>query len=84
LHSLAHFFAHESCGKCFPCQLGAQRQLEVLGKVANGGASKADLAALEDIGFAMTYASFCGLGQTAATAILSAFDRWPEVFDGDR
>ena len=25
LVSLAHFFAHESCGKCFPCQLGTQR-----------------------------------------------------------
>ena len=27
---LARFFQHESCGKCFPCQLGTQRQLELL------------------------------------------------------
>ncbi len=80
LLSLAHFFAHESCGKCFPCQLGSRRQLEILQKVAAGNATKADLAALEDVGFAMTQASLCGLGQTAGTAILSALQKWPEIF----
>jgi NADH-quinone oxidoreductase subunit F len=80
LLSLAHFFAHESCGKCFPCQLGTQRQLEIVEKVARGSASKADVAALEDVGFAMTAASFCGLGVTAGTAILSALEKWPDVF----
>jgi NADH-quinone oxidoreductase subunit F len=85
LLSLAHFFAHESCGKCFPCQLGTQRQLEIVEKVAHGSASKADIAALEDVGYAMTAASFCGLGVTAGTAILSALEKWPALFlDGGR
>ena len=79
LLSLAHFFAHESCGKCFPCQLGTQRQLELVAKIARGEASNGDLAALEDVGFAMTEASLCGLGQTAATAILSALEKWPAL-----
>ena len=30
LKRLAHFFADESCGKCYPCQLGTQRQHEIL------------------------------------------------------
>jgi len=80
LLSLAHFFAHESCGKCFPCQLGTQRQLEIVEKVAHGRASKADIIALEDVGYAMTAASFCGLGVTAGTAILSALEKWPTLF----
>jgi NADH-quinone oxidoreductase subunit F len=80
LLGLAHFFAHESCGKCFPCQLGTQRQLEIIAKVAEGSATKGDIAALEDIGFAMTNASLCGLGMTAGTAILSALDLWPQIF----
>jgi NADH-quinone oxidoreductase subunit F len=80
LLSLAHFFAHESCGKCFPCQLGTQRQLEIVEKVARGSATRADLAALQDVGFAMSAASFCGLGVTAGTAILSALDKWPDLF----
>jgi NADH-quinone oxidoreductase subunit F len=80
LLSLAHFFAHESCGKCFPCQLGTQRQLEIVEKVAHGKATKADIAALEDVGYAMTAASFCGLGVTAGTAVLSALQKWPAIF----
>ncbi|HKZ54980.1 MAG TPA: NAD(P)H-dependent oxidoreductase subunit E [Anaerolineales bacterium] len=80
LLSLAHFFAHESCGKCFPCQLGTQRQLEILHKVADGNATEADVTALQDVGFAMTNASICGLGMTAATAVLSAQQQWPELF----
>lgn len=83
LLSLAHFFAHESCGKCFPCQLGTQRQLELVAKIARGEASNGDLAALEDVGFAMTQASLCGLGQTAATAILSALEKWPALAAAD-
>ena len=38
LKRLAHFFADESCGKCYPCQLGARRQYEILDR-ARGRAS---------------------------------------------
>jgi NADH-quinone oxidoreductase subunit F len=72
LYELARFFAHESCGKCFPCSLGTQRQKEILGK--DGSLGIADRAALQDIGFAMTQTSLCGLGQTAAGAVLSALE----------
>jgi NADH-quinone oxidoreductase subunit F len=82
LMSLAHFFAHESCGKCFPCRLGTQRQLDLLTRIFNGGGSKGDLETLEDVGFTMTETSLCGLGQTAAIAILSAKEKWPEIFHG--
>jgi NADH-quinone oxidoreductase subunit F len=82
LLSLAHFFAHESCGKCFPCQLGTQRQLEIVRKVANGGAGAEDLRALRDVEFTMTHASLCGLGMTAGSAVISALDQWPTVFAG--
>jgi NADH-quinone oxidoreductase subunit F len=78
--ALAHFFAHESCGKCFPCQLGTQRQLEIVGRFAEGKAKNGDLEALSDIGFAMTNASLCGLGMTAGTAILSSVEKWPELW----
>ncbi len=81
LYELARFFAHESCGKCFPCQLGTQRQVEILDSIAhNGGGTLSDQQALTDIGFAMTQTSLCGLGQTAASAVLSAVDRWPALF----
>jgi NADH-quinone oxidoreductase subunit F len=79
LLSLGHFFAHESCGKCYPCQLGTQRQLEILERAADGQARDGDIVLLQDIGFTMTNASLCGLGMTAGAAVMSAIGRWPEL-----
>ena len=81
LSRLGHFFAHESCGKCYPCQLGTQRQKEVLDRVAEGKALQGDVERLQDVGWTMIDASLCGLGQTAATAVLSAIKLWPELFE---
>ena len=82
LKRLAHFFADESCGKCYPCQLGTQRQYEILDRTAAGTGVAGDRERLSDVGGTMIDASLCGLGQTAATAVLSAMKLWPEMFDG--
>jgi NADH-quinone oxidoreductase subunit F len=78
LQRLARFFKHESCGKCFPCQLGTQRQQEILERSA--APQPGDRQRLHDIGWTMTEASLCGLGQTAGTAVLSALEKFPELF----
>jgi len=77
---LGHFFAHESCGKCYPCQMGTQRQMEILDRISQGKVLDGDLIRLQDVGWTMTDASLCGLGQTAASALLSAIKLWPEMF----
>ena len=79
LKGLAHFFADESCGKCYPCQLGTQRQYEILSRAAAGSPRLGDRDSLDDVGWTMTDASLCGLGQTAASAVLSALDLWPDL-----
>jgi len=81
LKRLAHFFADESCGKCYPCQLGARRQYEILDRTAAGHSLAGDRERLSDVGGTMIDASLCGLGQTAATAVLSAIKLWPEMFE---
>ena len=81
LKRLSHFFAEESCGKCYPCQLGARRQSEILDRAAAGGSLAGDRERLSDLGNTMIDASLCGLGQTAPTAVLSAMKLWPELFD---
>jgi NADH-quinone oxidoreductase subunit F len=83
LYSLAEFFAHESCGKCFPWRLGTQRQMEIIEKVKESSVANSDLAALEDVIYAMTETSICGLGMTAGTAIGSALKAWPGLFSDD-
>ena len=81
LKRLGRFFQHESCGKCFPCQLGTQRQLEILERLDAPRAG--DRRRLQDIGMTMTEASICGLGHTAALAVLSALEKFPELFAAD-
>lgn len=77
---LARFFAEESCGKCYPCQMGTQRQFEIMERIARGEIQKEDWERLQDVGWTMTDSSLCGLGQTAASAILSAMKHFPHLF----
>jgi len=77
---LANFFAEESCGKCYPCQLGTQRQYEILKRISSGRIKNSDSKDLQDIIITMTDSSLCGLGQTAGSAISSAIKQWPELF----
>ncbi|MCO6451234.1 MAG: NADH-quinone oxidoreductase subunit NuoF [Caldilineales bacterium] len=76
LKRIAHFFAHESCGKCYPCQLGTQRQMEIIDRLAANKLRHWDLITLRHVGETMTDASICGLGQTAHHAIRTALDRF--------
>jgi NADH-quinone oxidoreductase subunit F len=82
LAGVARFFADESCGKCYPCQIGTRRQYEILSRLAGDHALPGDAERLADVGWTMTDASLCGLGQTAASAVLSALKLWPELFTG--
>jgi NADH-quinone oxidoreductase subunit F len=77
---LTRFFEEESCGKCYPCQMGTRRQHEIMQRIMDGGVRVGDAAKLEDVGWTMTDSSLCGLGQTAASALLSAIRIWPEIF----
>ncbi len=77
---LGRFFAHESCGKCYPCQMGTQRQYEVLQRIAGGKVQSGDRERLTDIGWTMSDASICGLGQSASWAVQSAMKLWPDFF----
>jgi NADH-quinone oxidoreductase subunit F len=81
LRRIARFFRDESCGQCVPCRVGTVRQEELLARLESGalnGSRDDELALLGEIGRAMRDASICGLGQTASSAIESAF-RKPEL-----
>jgi NADH-quinone oxidoreductase subunit F len=71
------FFAHESCGKCFPCRIGSQRLTERL----NGSNSELDFeswtAELSDIGDTMRATSACGLGMAAPNVTDSLLKYFP-------
>lgn len=72
------FFAHESCGKCFPCRIGTRRLVERL----SGEGGPADLVAwtdeLTDLHTTMKATSACGLGQAAPLVTESLMRYFPE------
>jgi NADH-quinone oxidoreductase subunit F len=76
LRRIAAFFRDESCGQCVPCRVGTVRQEELLARLAVGSKTRPrneELALLNEVGRVMRDASICGLGQTASSAIESAF-----------
>ncbi len=77
---LGHFFMEESCGKCYPCQIGTQRQYEILQRIYDRNTLPNDATRLTDVAACMTDSSLCGLGQTASMAVMSAMNLWPDLF----
>ncbi len=73
LARIAEFFRHESCGQCVPCRVGTVRQEELL------KARASDDVLISELGQAMRDASICGLGQTASSAIETAFANVPTL-----
>jgi len=76
---IASFFRHETCGQCVPCRVGVVRQQEALQRLVKArplGSVTGELRLLGEIAQAMRDASICGLGQTAASALESAIQRW--------
>ena len=69
---IAEFFRDESCGQCVPCRVGTVRQEEALHRLAAGRAHENELQTLAELAQVMRDASICGLGQTAASAVMSA------------
>ncbi|HXJ94420.1 MAG TPA: NAD(P)H-dependent oxidoreductase subunit E [Terriglobia bacterium] len=79
LFRIASFFRHETCGQCVPCRVGVVRQQEALQRLVSGkplGSAAQEIAMLREMAQAMRDASICGLGQTAASALASALERW--------
>lgn len=81
VRAVAAFFRAESCGKCTPCRVGTERQWQLLEELSRGRGSPEHLEELRAWGEHMTDSSFCGLGQTAATAVLSALRLFEPEFE---
>ncbi len=77
-HGAMAFFAHESCGKCFPCRIGTQRLTERLAGAAGPAELTAWLDEVTDIGRVMKAISACGLGTAAPLITESLMRYFPE------
>ena len=77
-HDAMAFFAHESCGKCFPCRIGTQRLTERLDSLVAQTNSEDWKTEVNDIGEVMKATSACGLGMAAPHVTESLLKYFPE------
>ena len=83
LKCVTEFFILESCGKCVPCREGNRHLLDILNRLpAPDKSDSNDLDTLRRLIQTLTNASFCGLGQTAAIALNSAWKHFKTEFGG--
>jgi NADH-quinone oxidoreductase subunit F len=76
LKGLAHFFVHETCGRCVPCRVGTMQIHSLLEKIINGQGVSDDLDKLYKLGTMIRDSSVCGLGMTAANPTLTILDHF--------
>lgn len=72
LRSVLHFFKHESCGKCSPCRIGTDRLVRLIELIASGKGRKEHIEIMKEIVETMRQSSFCPLGQSVYTPVMSA------------
>ncbi|MBM3516334.1 MAG: formate dehydrogenase [Alphaproteobacteria bacterium] len=75
------FCALESCGKCTPCRIGAQRGVEAIDRVIRGDRPAAQIALVRDLCEVMRDGSLCALGGLTPLPVLSAIEHFPEDFE---
>ncbi len=75
------FCAHESCGKCTPCRVGAVRGMEVVDRITAGIQPEKNLGLLGDLCTLMTDASLCAMGGLTPVPVMSALTYFPEDFE---
>lgn len=74
------FCVDESCGKCAPCRIGTSQMYSILDKISKGNGVESDLDDLERIGKAMTKASLCALGGSAANPTMATIRHFREEY----
>ena len=70
---LGRFFAHESCGKCFPCRIGLQRAYELF-----SDDEPVDRESLEELLETLELGSLCAHGSGMPAPIRSLLLHFPD------
>ncbi len=77
---LAHFYMHESCGKCTPCRQGTGWLYEILHRIENGHGKMEDLDTLEDLARNIEGNTICALGDAAAVPVISTLRNFRDEY----
>ena len=78
---LAHFYMHESCGKCTPCREGTHWMYQILSDINNRKGRPEQVGLLKDICDNMSFKCFCPLGDAAVGPVASSIEYFPEDYE---
>ncbi len=79
--NLDEFFQEESCGKCSPCREGTKWLMDILHRITEGHGTMEDLETLLDVCDNLAGKSFCPLGDSATSCIVSGLKYFREDFE---
>src|SRR2546421_344547 len=77
----AKFYMHESCGKCTPCREGTRWMVQLLTKIEEGRAERADLDLLASVCDRVLGKSLCALGDFAVYPVSSHMRKFRPEFE---
>lgn len=78
---LAHFYMHESCGKCTPCRQGTGWLYEIIHRIEHGQGKSQDLDTLLDLAKNIEGNTICALGDAAATPVISTLKQFRNEYE---
>ncbi len=77
----AHFYRHESCGKCTPCREGTNWTEKMLERVCAGEATPMDLDIIESVQHNIMGHCLCVLGDAMAMPVSSMVNKFRDEFE---
>jgi NADH-quinone oxidoreductase subunit F len=77
---LAHFFSHESCGKCTPCREGTYWIDKLLTRIHHGEGSEGDLQTLQSVAGQIGGRCLCALGDFAVSPVAGTYRHFADEF----
>jgi NADH-quinone oxidoreductase subunit F len=77
----AHFYRHESCGKCTPCREGTNWTMKMLQRVADGLATPMDLDIIASVCEGILGNCLCPLGDAMAMPVGSMVKKFRPEFE---
>jgi len=77
----AHFFKHESCGKCTPCREGTYWMMHLADRIVAGQAKASDIDLLNTVAHQVQNKCLCPLGEFAIMSVMSGVEKFRPDFE---
>jgi NADH-quinone oxidoreductase subunit F len=81
INKTAHFFKHESCGKCTPCREGTYWSAHIAERILEGKAAPEDIDLLKNVALQIQGKCLCALGEFSTMSVVSAVQQFRPDFE---